>query len=158
MAPSDFGSTRLRTAHKLACALFALLEGAAAFGQSSTAAAAPMPTATSAATAAGSVRIEPAVGGSFALEANRQAITAIFQPRSLETIAQFPRSGRRGASTYSALIAPTGGQSLLYAGDANEVYAYLAINNINYPQYSDFKRFIGAGGRLKVVLVLVNFN
>ncbi len=160
MGQTGLGPARRATACRLACALFVLLEGAAALGQTSAPAVTPAlaPAKANSATAGGYVRIEPAVGGSFALEATRQAVTAIFQPRSLETITQFPRLVRRGASAYSALIAPLGGQPMLYAGDASEVYAYLAINSINYPQYADFNNFIGSQGRLKVVLVLVNFN
>lgn len=146
MDQSGVRSARQRTACRIACALFALLQGGMAHGQTATA------------QATGSVVIEPAVGGSLALETTKQAVTAVFQPRSSDSLNLLAKPVRKGASVYSALITQPTGQEQIYSGDADVLSAYLAFDRGNRRYMADFKGFWEGRDRLRVVLVLINFN
>ena len=147
MGQTGLGPARQRTAHRLTCALFCLLAPAAALGQPSEA------------EVSGSVRIEQAVGGSFVLRAANQAFAAVFQPRSFEIPIAPSRPAQTAALVYSALIAPSLGQTLVYAGDAQKISLdLLGFSGVKHGQVFVLEGNSCARDRRQTILVLVNFN
>lgn len=111
------------------------------------------------AVAGGSVTIEQPVGGSFALLASNEALTAVFRPPGPEISAPARDRTRTGTAAYSAYIGSAAERIVVNTGDPIEVSVhFLSLYGMKYGQNLVLASPMRPPVRAQAILVLVNFN
>lgn len=147
MGQTGVRSTGQRAVGSFGCALFALVIASPVRGQ------------TVQTDAAGSVIIEQPVGGSFALLASNQALTAVFRPRSLDAAELAVMPVRAGTFAYNGARGTAVGRAISYSADAECIAVHvLQATSLKFGQPLAFSAQAQASDRAQAILVLVNFN